>query len=165
MSRPAMRTMRDAIAWSHDLLSEEEQSLFRRLAVFVGGFTLEAAGAVAGDGAPSGTQPEAGDREANLATAGQVPDSYPPAILDGLSSLVDKSLLRRNDQGSTDRGGWDDGFHPRHDLLDTISVFGLEQLAASGDKNEVRAAHAAYYLALAAHADGSPRPNQSGLHR
>jgi predicted ATPase/DNA-binding CsgD family transcriptional regulator len=67
-----LRSMRDAIAWSYDLLSAEEQALFRRLAIFVGSFTLEAAEAVCKD------------------------DSVPrPDVLDGIGSLYDKSLLRQ----------------------------------------------------------------------
>ena len=61
-----LRDMRDTIAWSHDLLSEPEQLLFRRLGVFVGGFTLEAAAAVAGAG---------GD------------------VFSGISALVDASMV------------------------------------------------------------------------
>jgi predicted ATPase/class 3 adenylate cyclase len=47
---PRQRTMRALIAWSHDLLGEPEQRLFRRLAIFVGGWTLDAAEAVCTDG-------------------------------------------------------------------------------------------------------------------
>ena len=64
------RTMRDAIAWSYDLLSPEEQALFRRLAVFAGGFTLDAAEAMA---APDGALP----------------------VFDGIVALVEQSLLRQ----------------------------------------------------------------------
>ncbi|HEY7034819.1 MAG TPA: LuxR C-terminal-related transcriptional regulator [Thermomicrobiales bacterium] len=70
-----LRTMRDAIAWSHDLLTEDEQILFRRLAVFSGGCTLEAAQAVT-----------AGDDESAI------------DVLAGIGSLVDQSLLRPVDQ-------------------------------------------------------------------
>ena len=68
------QTMRDAIAWSHDLLTEEEQALFRRLAVFAGGFTPEAAEAVGA---------RAGDPGID--------------VFDGVASLVDQSLLRAED--------------------------------------------------------------------
>ena len=115
------RTMRDAIAWSYDLLTPEEQALFRRLAVFVGGFTLEAAEA---DGS---------------ATRGSGLD-----VLDGLTSLVDKSLLRE----AVGLAG-----EPRFGMFETVREFGLERLAASGDEAAVRARHAAYVLALAEETD------------
>jgi predicted ATPase/DNA-binding CsgD family transcriptional regulator len=69
------RTIRDTITWSHDLLPTEEQALFRRLAVFAGGFTLEAAAAVVGG---------AGDLAID--------------VLDGLAMLTDHSLLRRAEE-------------------------------------------------------------------
>jgi predicted ATPase/DNA-binding XRE family transcriptional regulator len=68
------RTMRDAIAWSYDLLGPEEQALFRRLAVFAGGFTMAAAEAVA-------------DLEREL------------PVLDGVVTLVEQSLLRQSASG------------------------------------------------------------------
>ncbi len=124
-----LRTMRGAITWSHDLLSADEQTLFRHLAAFVGGCTLEAAEAVCG---------AANDAETN--------DSCPPLpdILDGLASLVDKSLLRQEDGP---------GGEPRFRMLETIQEYGLERLAASGEEAAVRRRHAAWCLALAEQAD------------
>ena len=66
------QTMRDTIAWSHDLLAPEEQTVFRRLAVFPGGCTIEAAEAVAGT-------------ESGL------------DVFAGMAALVEKSLLRQEE--------------------------------------------------------------------
>jgi tetratricopeptide (TPR) repeat protein len=108
------RTLRDTIAWSHDLLAPEERALFRRLSVFAGGWTLEAAVAIASPG---------GDLD----------------VFEGLTALVDKSLVRQ----SGDSAG-----EPRFGLLETIREFGLEQLAAAGEMDEVRRCHAGYVLSM-----------------
>ncbi len=120
------QTMRAAIAWSEDLLTPEERSLFRRLAVFAGGATLEAVEAVCL--APTGAEPL--DLDA----------------LEGLGALVDQSLVQqRAEEG-------EDG-EPRFGMLQVIHEYALERLAASGETSgeaeALRRAHAAYYLALA----------------
>jgi predicted ATPase/transcriptional regulator with XRE-family HTH domain len=113
------RTVRDAIAWSYDLLSPEEQALFQRLAVFAGGFTLAAAEVVAGGATDGGTTPL--------------------AVLSGVGALVDKSLLRRD---ATPDG------EPRFGMLETVREFGLERLAASAEAEATRRCHALYFLEL-----------------
>ena len=67
------KTLRDAIAWSYELLEPDEQRLFRRLAVFVGGWTLDAAEAIAGG------------------------DGLAQSVLDLLSSLIDHNLVQRTE--------------------------------------------------------------------
>ncbi|HEV2124748.1 MAG TPA: tetratricopeptide repeat protein [Chloroflexota bacterium] len=112
-----LQTMRDAIAWSYDLLLPDEQAVFRRLAVFAGGCTLEAAEAVV-----------------------NVDSGLELAVLDGISSLVDKSLVIRVEGP--------DG-EPRFTMLETVREFGLEQLAASGEQDDARQCHVMHYLAVA----------------
>jgi predicted ATPase/DNA-binding CsgD family transcriptional regulator len=116
-----LRSMRDAIAWSHDLLTRDEQRLFRRLAVFVGGFTLAAAEVVAVGAGDLGLDP-----------------------LEGVASLVDQSLVRPEDGPEGEL---------RFGMLETIREFGLEQLAASGEEEAIRRAHADVALVLAQRAD------------
>ena len=119
------RTLRANIAWSYDILAPGEQALFRRLAVFAGGFTLEAARAVcrvADDAAPGSEQ------------------ALELAVLDGLATLVDQNLLKQMEHG---------GDEPRFGMLETIREYGLEQLAASGEAEAIRRRHLDCFLALA----------------
>jgi predicted ATPase/transcriptional regulator with XRE-family HTH domain/uncharacterized protein HemY len=123
------RTMRDAIAWSYDLLTPSEQVLFRHLSVFAGGFTLAAAEAVAGR-----------DREAR--------DRGDGDILEDLAALADQSLLRLGEQPG---GG---GEHEaRFSLLEMVREFAFEQLLARSEAAAMQRAHAAYYLDLVEQAE------------
>lgn len=110
------QTLRQAIAWSYDLLSPGEQMLYRGLSVFVGGCTLAAAEAVvAASGADPGLE-----------------------VVDGMASLVDKSLLRQEDRASD----------LRFRMLETIREHALERLGVAGETERFGRAHAQHYLAL-----------------
>jgi predicted ATPase len=131
------QTLRSAIAWSFDLLGEAEQTLFRRLPVFAGGCTLEAAEAICG-----GWETGIGS-QAPRGIESSTPDARllaPIDVLDGVASLLDKSLLREE---QPERG------EPRLLMLETIREYGLERLEASGEAAEVHRRHAVYYLQLA----------------
>jgi predicted ATPase/DNA-binding SARP family transcriptional activator len=120
------RTLRATIEWSHDLLGPREQALLASLAVFAGGFTLEAVQAIA-------------------ATLGECrsPAAEHPAtmLLDDLESLVDQHLV----QASSHAG------QPRFTLLETVREYALERLdeGQAGEGQAVRRRHACYYLSLA----------------
>ena len=148
-----LRTMRDAIVWSYDLLDPAEQAFFRRLAVFAGGFNLEAAEAIGGRGGEGGEEGRGEARAAALAPSSllsplsevSLPLSpSPPSVLDLVASLVEQSLLTQTEQPPGE---------PRYAMLETIREFGLERLAASGEEPATRAAHAAYFLTLAERAE------------
>ncbi|HVG98400.1 MAG TPA: tetratricopeptide repeat protein, partial [Chloroflexota bacterium] len=158
------QTLRNAIAWSYDLLEAPEQSLFRQLSVFAGSCTLSAAEAVC-------------DPTGDAATG----------VLDGLESLAGKSLLRRLDPGNAGQDGLGGvpgpaapgatgdaagaagpggraaagappGRRPaagtgtretRFLMLQTIREYALEKLGAGGETARVQRRHAVHYAALA----------------
>jgi non-specific serine/threonine protein kinase len=116
------QTLRHAIAWSYNLLSPHEAVLLRRLCVFVGGWTFEAAAAVCGQ------EQDDGDGEGS------------DRMLDGLGSLLDKSLVDRQEVATGET---------RYAMLETIREYARERLAETAEHEAVRRRHARYYLAVA----------------
>jgi predicted ATPase len=138
------QTLRGTIAWSYDLVAERDQTLFRQLAVFAGGCTLAAAQAVC-----QVADPVAGDPE-----RAEDPELADVAVLEGVASLVDRSLLQvllvreAGETRETQEGLGDVGGAPRFTMLETIREFALEQLQASAEAAAVQQRHAAFFLAL-----------------
>jgi predicted ATPase/class 3 adenylate cyclase len=128
------QTMRNTIVWSYDLLSEPEQALFRCLAVFSGGWTLEATEAIWGDASPP-DDPDAAQQSRQVDVAPLHPDA---AML--LEALVAHSLatVAADQQGE-----------PRFGMLETVREFALECLRERSGETEARQRHAAYFLELA----------------
>lgn len=110
------KTLRGAIEWSYDLLDQDEQRLFAALSVFRGGARLETVQDICGlDDADT---------------------------LAGLSSLVDKSLVRVEDASGPSG-------ETRYVTLETLREFGAQRLHASGDTDELERRHAEWYTILA----------------
>jgi predicted ATPase/Tfp pilus assembly protein PilF len=124
------QTLRATIAWSYDLLDDRYQTLFRQLAVFAGGCTLAAAQAVC----------RVADQTAENSELNGDSDV---AVLEGVASLVDRSLLhvRAPQENPVDT--------PRFAMLETIREFALERLQTSGEAGAVQQRHADFFLALA----------------
>ena len=117
------QTLRDAVAWSYDLLNTAQQALFRRLAVFAGGCTLEAVEDV---------------------WASKADEQIQSSVLETLASLVDNSLVVSLSASSMRQ----EEEEPRFTMLETIWEYALERLTSGGEVEEAQRKHAEYYLTL-----------------
>jgi non-specific serine/threonine protein kinase len=135
---PRQQTLRALIDWSYELLSEPERLLLRRVSVFAGGWTLEAAEAVCAGGA-EGTPGRA------LAAEGVTPPATGPDkieawdVIDLLTSLVEKSLVGYEEQAG----------EARYRLLETVRQYARDRLIETEEAASLRGRHRDWFLALA----------------
>jgi non-specific serine/threonine protein kinase len=134
------RTLRDAMAWSYDLLDQPERALLRRLAVFSGGWTL-AAEAICGPA----VEPASPGTTAGAAHLGSID------VMEGLMTLEEDSLIEFDPapEGQS-----------RFRMLQTIHEYAVERLEASdpaagpiSEREALRQRHAVYILGLAEQAE------------
>ena len=131
---PRHQTLRATVEWSHNLLTEEERVLLRRLAVFAGSFTVEAVEAL------NQCAPSMPTRLAN--------------IEDVLANLIDKSLVLSVSAGDADVA--------RYRLLETVRQYAAEKLAEAGEREALRHCHLDWCTALAEQAEPELRgPRQA----
>jgi predicted ATPase/class 3 adenylate cyclase len=121
---PRQQTLRAAMDWSYELLSMAERTLFNRLAVFAGSFSLEAVEAICIDEAGSAPTPCV---------------LFATQVLDILSALVDHSLVSLQERNGENR----------YVLLETVRQYALEKLQDSDELPTQQDRHLAYYLKLA----------------
>ncbi|MEJ7849632.1 MAG: protein kinase [Pyrinomonadaceae bacterium] len=136
------QTMHGAVDWSYDLLNESEKSLFRRLSVFAGGVRLEAAEEIVGGALRVVSE------NSPLTTDNQLMTN----VLDGITSLVDKSLLIQKEQP--------DG-EARFRMLEVVRDFAFESLDTAGETHAVRRIHAEHFVAFAERAEPFVQAAQS----
>jgi predicted ATPase/DNA-binding XRE family transcriptional regulator len=118
---PRHQTLHAMIEWSYDLLAQKERLLFHRLAIFMDGWTLEAAEQVCvGDGIESND------------------------ILDLLSQLVDKSLV--SVENIEDENHYPTGESLRYRMLETIRQFAGSKLTESGEEEQFQTNRLDYFL-------------------
>ncbi|MEO7838165.1 MAG: adenylate/guanylate cyclase domain-containing protein, partial [Anaerolineales bacterium] len=131
---PRQQTLRALIDWSYDLLSENERLFFRRLSVFAGGWTLEAAEEVCSDSDQSSVNSDQTDHRLLIT---DIPDL--------LSQLVNKSLVvvtQHSQSGET-----------RYRMLETIRQYARDRLSEAGGSELLRQRHLDYFVKLTARAE------------
>jgi len=144
---PRQHTLRATVDWSYDLLSEAERALLRRLAIFAGGWSLEAAEVVCSELEARGSKFDEGRPTSNV----QRPTSnleLPAGVLDLLQHLVDRSLVLAEPHG--------DGTN-RYRMLEMLQQYAFERLVEHAEADGARRQHATYFLDLAERAEGELR--------
>jgi tetratricopeptide (TPR) repeat protein len=156
---PRHQTLRALIDWSYDSLPEEEAALLRRLSVFTGGWTLEAAEAVADCGlriadCPAGSKTGSPSSEPLTLSPIRNPESAirNAEVLDLLDALVDRSLVLVDEVAD----------RLRYRMLETVREYAREKLAGSGELAAVRNQHRDWCLQLVAQVEAdSPEPERT----